>query len=182
MSQSPSTAPPQTASGSVAPVAQPAAEDREFLTFRLGDEEYGVDILKVQEIRSYDTVTKLPAAPAFIKGVINLRGTIVPIVDMRLRFEMEEAQYNEFTVMIMLNVNERVVGLVVDGVSDVITLAAEQIRPAPEITAGALDTRFITGLGAIEERLLILVDIEGLMGSEGMALTAELSESNPSTH
>lgn len=154
-----------------------ASEEREFLTFRLGDEEYGVDILKVQEIRSYDTVTKLPAAPDFIKGVINLRGTIVPIVDMRLRFKMEEARYDEFTVMIMLNVNERVVGLVVDGVSDVITLNKEQIRPAPEINAGALDTRFITGLGAVEDRLLILVDIEGLMGSEGMALTAAAAES-----
>lgn len=167
--------PTASAGGSVA-----AAEaDREFLTFRLGAEEYGVDILKVQEIRSYDTVTKLPAAPAYIKGVINLRGTIVPVVDMRLRFAMDEARYDQFTVMIILSVNGRVVGLVVDGVSDVITLEAEQIRPAPDVAAGSLDTRFITGLGAVEERLLILVDIEGLVGKDGLALS---QEQQPTTH
>lgn len=183
MSQTQTSTPAESASTGI-PVPGAVAEagpDREFLTFRLGEEEYGVDILKVQEIRSYDTVTKLPAAPSFIKGVINLRGTIVPIVDMRLRFDLE-ARYDEFTVMIMLNVNERVVGLVVDGVSDVMTLSQEQIRPAPEVSSETLDTRFVTGLGAVEDRLLILVDIEGLMGSEGMALTAQINESAPVSH
>lgn len=156
-------------------------DDREYLTFRLGEEEYGVDILKVQEIRSYDTVTKLPDAPEYIKGVINLRGTIVPIVDMRLRFRMAAANYDEFTVMIMISVEDRIVGLVVDGVSDVITLDDEHIRPPPEISAGSLDTRFITGLGAIDDHLLILVDIDQLVGREGLALTDHAGTSQ-STH
>jgi purine-binding chemotaxis protein CheW len=141
----------------------------EFLTFTLGDEEYGVDILKVQEIRGYDTVTKVPNAPAFIKGVINLRGTIVPVVDLRLKFNLGRADYNEFTVMIILNVARRVVGMVVDGVSDVMQLTPEQIRPAPEFGSG-VNTRFITGIGALEQRMLILMDIEKLMSSEDMAL------------
>jgi len=145
----------------------PAAPD-EFLTFTLGQEEYGVDILKVQEIRGYDTVTRIPEAPDFIKGVINLRGTIVPVVDMRLKFRLP-AGYNEFTVMIILNVARRVVGMVVDGVSDVMQLTPQQIRPAPEFGAG-VNTRFITGIGALEQRMLILIDIEKLMSSQDMAL------------
>lgn len=141
----------------------------EFLTFTLGEEEYGVDILKVQEIRGYDTVTKVPNAPAFIKGVINLRGTIVPVVDLRLKFNLQRAEYNEFTVMIILNVARRIVGVVVDGVSDVMQLTPEQIRPAPEFGSG-INTKFITGIGALEQRMLILMDIEKLMSSEDMAL------------
>lgn len=141
----------------------------EFLTFSLGDEIYGVDILKVQEIRGYDTVTRLPNAPDFIKGVINLRGTIVPVVDMRLKFQLGRVDYNEFTVMIILNIARRVVGMVVDGVSDVMQLTPEQIRPAPDFS-GAVNTRFITGIGAIDDRMLILVDIEKLMSASDMAL------------
>src|SRR5512135_2459991 len=106
--------------------------DREYLTFSLGQEEYGIDILKVQEIRGYDTVTRIANSPAFIKGVINLRGIIVPIVDMRIKFNLDHADYNEMTVVIILNVAGRVIGMVVDGVSDVITLKSEQIKPAPE--------------------------------------------------
>jgi len=141
----------------------------EFLTFTLGTEEYGVDILKVQEIRGYDTVTKIPDAPDFIKGVINLRGTIVPVVDMRLKFRLAKADYNEFTVMIILNIAHRVVGMVVDGVSDVMQLSAQQIRPAPEF-GGAVHTPYITGLGALDNRMLILVDIEKLMSGSDIAL------------
>lgn len=141
----------------------------EFLTFRLGEEEYGVDILKVQEIRGYDSVTRIPDAPDFIKGVINLRGTIVPVVDMRIKFRLGKAEYNEFTVMIILTVAGRVVGMVVDSVSDVMQLGAEQIRPTPEV-AGAVSTRFITGIGTLDDRMLILVDIEKLMSSQDMAL------------
>ena len=162
-----------TATQSSTPEARPAtsAEDvpNEFLTFTLGAEEYGVDILKVQEIRGYDTVTKVPNAPAFIKGVINLRGTIVPVVDLRLKFALDRADYNEFTVMIILNVARRIVGVVVDGVSDVMQLTPEQIRPAPEFGSG-INTKFITGIGALEQRMLILIDIEKLMSSEDMAL------------
>lgn len=149
-----------------------AAKDKaagEYLTFVLGSEEYGIEILKVQEIRGYDTVTRIPDAPDFIKGVINLRGTIVPVVDMRLKFKLGKAEYNEFTVMIILNIARRVVGMVVDGVSDVMQLTAEQIRPAPEF-GGAVNTRFITGIGALDKRMLILVDIEKLMSGSDMSL------------
>jgi len=154
-----------------------AGSGRELLTFTLGSEEYGIDILKVQEIRGYDAVTTIANAPEFIKGVINLRGVIVPIVDMRIKFKLGEARYDETTVVIILNVAKRVVGMVVDGVSDVLTLAAEQIKPAPEFGAG-MDTRYLQGLGTVDERMLILVDIEKLMTSREMELVeaANMSE------
>ena len=144
----------------------------EFLAFTLGREEYGVDILKVQEIRGYDSVTRLPDAPDYIKGVINLRGTIVPVIDLRLKLRLKEARYDAFTVMIVLNVEDRVVGIVVDSVSDVIGLAAEQIRPTPEFGA-SVDTRFISGIGTVDDRMLILLDIERLMASTEMGLVME---------
>lgn len=144
----------------------------QYLTFTLGQEEYAVDILKVQEIRGYDAVTAIANSPEFIKGVINLRGVIVPIVDLRIKFHVGVPTYNAFTVVIILNVLNRVVGVVVDGVSDVITLLAEQIKAAPEFGA-ALDTRYITGLGTVEERMIILVDIEKLMSSRDMELMDE---------
>jgi purine-binding chemotaxis protein CheW len=128
-----------------------------------------VDILKVQEIRGYDTVTRIPDAPEFIKGVINLRGAIVPIVDMRLKFKLGKADYNALTVMIILTVAGRVVGMVVDGVSDVVALTAEQVRPAPEFGA-SVGTQFLTGIGTLDSRMLILLDIEKLMTSADMAL------------
>ena len=143
-------------------------EGREFLTFRLGGEEYAIEILKVQEIRGWETPTAIANTPQFIKGVINLRGTIVPIVDLRLKFK-GEAKYDEFTVVIILSVARRVVGIVVDAVSDVTTLAPAQIRAAPEF-GGTVDTRFITGLGTVGERMLILTDIERLMTSRDMHL------------
>ena len=148
-----------------------AATAGEFLTFTLGQEEYGVDILKVQEIRGYDAVTRLPDAPEYIKGVINLRGTIVPVIDMRLKFHLE-AKYDALTVMIVLNVADRVVGMVVDSVSDVAHLNADQIRPMPEVGT-SIDRRFLTGIGTMEERMLILLDIEGLMTSTEMGLVAD---------
>jgi len=141
----------------------------EYLAFTLGDEEYGIDILKVQEIRGYDAVTRIANAPPFIKGVINLRGHIVPIVDMRIKFDLEKVRYDAFTVVIILNIADRVVGIVVDGVSDVLTLAPGQVRPAPEFGA-AFDTEYLVGLGAIEQRMLILIDIDKLMRSADMAL------------
>jgi len=146
----------------------------EFLTFTLGSEEYGIDILKVQEIRGYEAVTKIANAPAFIKGVVNLRGTIVPIVDMRIKFNLGSVEYNQFTVVIILNVRNRVVGIVVDSVSDVIALANDQIRAAPEFS-GELESDYITGLGTVAERMLILVDIEKLMTSRDMALMDQSS-------
>ena len=141
----------------------------EFLTFTLGKEEYGIDILKVQEIRGYDAVTSIANTPEFIKGIINLRGIIVPIVDMRIKFKLGSAEYDQFTVVIILNIAHRVVGMVVDGVSDVITLPSTQIKPAPEFGA-AMDTQYIVGLGTLDERMIILVDIERLMTSSDMEL------------
>ena len=142
---------------------------RELLTFTLGSEEYGIDILKVQEIRGYEAVTTIAHAPEFIKGVINLRGIIVPIVDMRIKFKLGNVSYDETTVVIVLNFANRVVGMVVDGVSDVITLKAEQIKPAPEFGA-SMDTKYLLGLDTVDERMIILVDIERLMTSREMEL------------
>lgn len=141
----------------------------EYLTFTLGHEEYAIDILKVQEIRGYEPPTRIAGAPEFIKGVINLRGTIVPIVDLRIKFRLGEPAYDQFTVVIILNIGRRVVGVVVDGVSDVIQLGSDNLRPAPEFGA-ALDTRYLLGLGTVEERMIIVVDIEALMSSQEMAL------------
>ncbi len=142
---------------------------QEFLTFTLGSEEYGIDILKVQEIRGYDSVTRIANSPEFIKGVVNLRGIIVPIVDLRLKFNLGTADYNEFTVVIVLNLTDRIVGIVVDGVSDVMTLPREQIKRAPEF-GSTVDAEHLLGLGTLDERMLILMDIERLMGSPGMGL------------
>jgi purine-binding chemotaxis protein CheW len=147
--------------------------NNEFLTFTLGKEEYGIDILKVQEIRGYDAVTTIANTPEFIKGVINLRGIIVPIVDLRIKFRLSKVEYDQFTVVIILNLGSRVMGVVVDSVSDVLTLAMEQIRPAPDLSA-ALDTRYIVGLGTVAERMLILVDIEKLMLGREMELVDEI--------
>ena len=144
---------------------------REYLTFRLDQEEYGIDILKVQEIRGYEQPTRIANAPAFIKGVVNLRGTIVPIVDMRLKFNCTQADYNGFTVVIILNLRERVVGIVVDSVSDVMELSAENIRSAPDVES-AIDNGCILGLGSVGERMLILLDIEKLMSNADMGLAA----------
>ena len=142
---------------------------RELLTFTLGSEEHGIDILKVQEIRGYDAVTTIANSPEFIKGVINLRGIIVPIIDMRIKFNLGNVTYNQLTVVIILNVANRVVGIVVDGVSDVITLTAEQLKPAPEFSS-SLDTQYITGLGTVDDRMIIVMDIERLMTSRDMDL------------
>lgn len=155
--------------------AQALTGDQEFLTFTLGEEEYAIDILKVQEIRGYDGVTRIANTPDYIKGVINMRGVIVPVIDMRLKLQVGEAVYNEFTVMIILNLGERVVGMVVDGVSDVIALSDEEIRPAPEFGT-AMDTEYIQGLASIEERMAIVVDIEKLMTSSEMGLMDSVAE------
>lgn len=145
----------------------------EFLTFRLGDEEYGIDILKVQEIRGYGAVTKIANVPEYIKGVANLRGLIVPIIDLRVKFKLEKKVYDQFTVVIILNLSGRVMGIVVDGVSDVIALEKKQIQPKPTF-GPIIATEYITGLGNIEERMLILIDIEKLMGSADMGLIEQV--------
>ena len=152
-----------------------AAGAKEYLTFRLGQEEYGIDILKVQEIRGYEAPTRIAHAPAFIKGVINLRGAIVPIVDLRIKFNLPSVTYDPFTVVIILNVLNRIVGIVVDSVSDVLALTPNEIKPAPEF-GGSFDTQYLMGLATVEERMLILVNIEQLMSSQEMALLNEGSD------
>lgn len=146
-------------------------DTREFLSFKLGSEEYGIDILKVQEIRGYEKPTRMAGVPDFIKGVVNLRGIIVPIIDLRIKFKLATIEYNEFTVVIILNVTGRVLGIVVDGVSDVITLTAEQIKPAPDFSAH-LDTGYVIGLGTLDERMLILMDIEKLIAGNEMGMNS----------
>jgi purine-binding chemotaxis protein CheW len=153
---------------------QETLQAMEALAFKLGNEEYGVDILKVQEIRGYDAVTAIANSPNFIKGVTNLRGVIVPIIDMRIKFRLGTPTYDQFTVVIILNVAGRVIGMVVDGVSDVITLSPEQIKPAPEMGT-ALNTDYLIGLGTIDERMVILVDIDRLMSSAEMGLIEKLA-------
>jgi len=156
-------------------VSEANNNELEVLSFRLGKEEYGISILKVQEIRGYDAVTRIANAPAFLKGVINLRGQIVPIVDMRIRFALGQAEYDAFTVVIILNIGRQVIGMVVDSVSDVVTLAPEQVRPAPSI-GGGIDADHLLGLGTVGERMLILLDIERLMASPDMGLATTLAD------
>ena len=146
---------------------------REYLTFRLDQEEYGIDILKVQEIRGYEPPTRVANAPNFIKGVVNLRGTIVPIVDMRLKFNCSKAQYDSFTVVIILNLRNRIVGIVVDSVSDVMELPADSLKAAPDVDS-VIGSDAVLGLGSVGERMLILLDIEKLMSGLDMGLAPDV--------
>jgi purine-binding chemotaxis protein CheW len=143
--------------------------DQEFLTFTLGDENYALDILTVKEIRGYESPTKIANAPPFIKGVINLRGDIVPIVDLRIKFNVGQATYDEFTIVIVLHIHNRIVGIVVDGVSDVVSLNKDQLRPPPDFGV-AFDSRYLLGLATINEQMIILVDINELISSDEMGL------------
>ena len=158
---------PQTGAAPAEPAAPTAL--REFLAFKLGSEEYGIDILRVQEIRSYEKPTRIAGTPDCVKGVINLRGVIVPIVDMRIRLRMAQVHYDAFTVVIVLNIGRRIMGMVVDAVSDVITLHDEQLRAPPPFSAG-LAGEHLLALAAVEQRMLILVDIDKLMGSADIGL------------
>jgi purine-binding chemotaxis protein CheW len=145
---------------------------REVLVFVLGREEYAVDILKVQEIRGYDKVTTIPNAPQFLKGVLNLRGVIVPVVDLRLKFGLQEARYDAFTVVIILRLAARVIGIVVDSVSDVVRLAAGEVKPAPQLGA-MVDSAFLAGLATHADRMILLLDIEKLLSSGELNLLAD---------
>lgn len=149
------------------------AVPREVLSFRLGAEEYGIDILRVQEIRSYEAPTRIANAPRFVMGVVNLRGVIVPIIDLRLKLGCSSVQYNEFTVVIVLTVLDRVIGIVVDSVSDVLEVPPEQVKPAPPL-ASAIDAGHILGMGCVRqgdtERMLILTDIQALLAGADMGL------------
>jgi purine-binding chemotaxis protein CheW len=154
---------------------QTATEKKEFLAFTLGSEEYCIDILKVQEIRGYETVTPIPNTPAFMKGVVNLRGIIVPIIDLRIKLALDKVEYNQFTVVIILSIRGRVVGVVVDSVSDVVALGAEEIKQAPQMGA-AIKTDYIDGLVTMDERLLIIIDIEKLATMEEIVQVEQVLE------
>jgi purine-binding chemotaxis protein CheW len=159
----------QNAFQSGAAPTQAGAHGAQYLTLRLGGEEYAIDILRVQEIRSYEEPTRMVNAPSFIKGVVNLRGVIVPIVDLRLKLNIDKVEYNEFTVVIILIVRGTVIGAVVDAVSDVVTLTAQSIKPAPQFET-AIDSRFITGLADVGERMLIVMNIEALLSNAEMGM------------
>jgi purine-binding chemotaxis protein CheW len=153
----------------------PRESAREVLVFILGGDEYGVDILKVQEIRGYDKVTPIPAAPAYVKGVVNLRGTIVPVIDLRVKFGLADVRYDQFTVVVILRLAARVIGVVVDGVSDVVALTASEVRAAPEFGA-VVDASFISGVATQAERLVLLLDIERLLSTGELNLLARAAE------
>lgn len=142
---------------------------KEFLTFTLGTENYGLEIMKVKEIRGYEPVTKIANAPSYVKGVLNLRGDIVPIIDLRLKFNVGELTYNEFTIVIMLHVQDRIVGIVVDAVSDVVNLADDDVRPPPEFGV-AFDSAYLFGLAQVGEQMVILLNIESLITSSELGL------------
>lgn len=151
--------------------ARPIARDlpREYLAFRLGKEEYGIDILTVQEIRGYEISTQVANAPDFMKGFLNWRDIIVPILDMRIKFNLGEPNYDHLTVVIVLEIEDRFIGIVVDSVSDVMSLSPDQIRPAPSMGT-MMDTDNLIGLGTLEDRMLILMDIKKLMVSPEIGL------------
>jgi len=149
--------------------------EQQYLTFRLSDQDYGIPILEVQEIKGWTAVTPIPNSPHFIKGVLNLRGTIVPIIDLRLRFNLERKEYDQFTVIIVVNISGKLAGLVVDSVSDVVNASNEQHCEAPEFE-GQLNRQFIDGLVQFDEKLLILLDISKLADVDDLAdLSSDLA-------
>jgi len=166
--ETPQTIPPDTALAALSGSLQ-------FIAFTLGREEYGIDIQNVQELRGYEQPTAIASAPDFIKGVVNLRGVIVPIVDMRIKFKLGEPVYDQFTVVLILNIRGRTIGMVVDSVSDVITLVPEQVKPAPPMMEGAVDLDYMIGLGTLDDRMLILVDIAKLMSGADIGLIERLA-------
>jgi len=153
---------------------------KELLTFFLAGEEYGVDILRVQEIKGWDSVTNIPNTPDYIRGVINIRGSIVPIIDMRLRFNLEMKEYDATTVVIVLNVVKsgkanRTMGVVVDAVSDVYNVPADDVKASPDFGT-AVDTEFVTGLATIDEKMIIVLDIDNMLNAAELAVVDKISE------
>lgn len=149
---------------------------QQYLTFLLAGEEYGVDILRVQEIKGWDNVTPIPNTPKYIRGVINLRGTIVPIIDLRLRFDLEQLEYGPTTVVIMLKVmtegkQSRTMGIVVDGVSDVYNMPDEEIKPSPDF-GSAVETDFVRGLATVNEKMVIILDIDEMLSSRELKVVS----------
>lgn len=145
-----------------------AADSSQFLTFVMADEEYAIDILRVQEIKGWESVTKIPNTPHYVRGVLNLRGTVVPIIDLRARFGLDEVEYGPTTVNIVLKVisgdNARVMGIVVDGVSDVFTVATDEIKAAPEF-GDSVDVQFLKGLATVNDKMVIMLDIDAMLNA-----------------
>jgi purine-binding chemotaxis protein CheW len=156
-----------------ADLMQGGSGEDQYLTFILNGEEYGVDILRVQEIRGWDNATPIPNTPAYIKGVINLRGTIVPILDLRERFSMTPLEYGPTTVVIVLKVyageRERVMGIVVDAVSEVYNIGADDLQPPPDF-GDTVALEFVHGLASIEDKMVIVLDIDHLLTSGELRL------------
>jgi purine-binding chemotaxis protein CheW len=146
---------------------------QQYLSFALGDEQYGIEILRVQEIKGYSGITPIPNTPPHIRGVMNLRGTVIPVVDLRAKFHLETRAYDKFTVIIVVTVGTRIIGLVVDAVSDVLDISRTDIRPAPEL-GHREDTRFISGMVHVGERLVVLLDIATLLGGDSFGETVAL--------
>ncbi len=154
-----------------------ASATLQFLTFALGAEEYGVEILKIQEIKGFSAITPLPNAPPYVKGVMNLRGTIVPIVDLRKKFGMPEEAYTAFTVIVVVQVQGQIMGFIVDAVSEVLTVSETDIQPTPDLH-GQVDTTFLNGLAKTGEKLVILLDIDKVLTAGEIALAAEAASQN----
>ena len=150
-----------------------SSEDQQFLTFNLAEEYYGVDILKVQEIKGYTNVTKIPNTPDYLKGVLNLRGTIVPIVDLRMKFGMGVTEPTSFTVVVVVNVRNRVMGFLVDAVSDVLDLNAKDIQPPPEM-GNTVDITFVAGIGNSNDHLVTLLDIDRVLTDDEVKAVADI--------
>lgn len=163
--------PPSSFDQKAKPPAAVTADSGQYLTLRLGSEDYAIDIMRVQEIRSYEEPTRMANSPSFIKGVINLRGVIVPIVDLRMKLNISKVDYTEFTVVIILKLKGAVTGAVVDAVSDVVTLDSKMIKPAPQFES-AIDSRFILGIADVGERMLIVMNMETLLSNAEMGMVA----------
>lgn len=151
-----------TAVDEIAQLTELSTDGNQFLTFTLQEEEFGIEILRVQEIKGLARITPIPNMPDYIRGVMNLRGTVVPIVDLRARFSMSQASYNQFTVIIVVTIGEKVTGLVVDAVSDVLNVSDENIEPPPDMGSGS-DTAFMAGIAKSGERLITLLNMEELV-------------------
>ncbi len=151
----------------------------QFLSFILADEYYGIDILRVQEIKGWTPVTRVPQTPEHMKGVLNLRGTVVPIIDMRMRFSLEEVEYTPLTVVIVMTVKsdsgERLVGIVVDAVSDVLNVGKDDIKPTPDF-GDTVSTDFINGLASVDDKMVMLLDADKLFNVEELATEETLEQ------
>lgn len=154
------------------------AEPSQFLTFVVGDENYAIDIASVQEIKGYSAITAIPNAPPYVRGVMNLRGTVIPVVDLRTRFGMPAPTYTKFTVIIVVNVGERIYGLVVDAVSDVLDLAGHALEPPPTLGT-ALDTSFMTGIARSGDRLITVLQVDRTLGVGDAATSGASQEATP---